>query len=75
MFWTGSGGGSTTPLLDYSVFSSVIDAITAHINVTGIISVLVGVIPVALAFIALWWGVRKASQVVFSAFRKGKLNI
>lgn len=74
MSWTGSGGGST-PLLDYSVFDSVIDAITAHINVAGIISVLVGVIPVALAFIALWWGVRKASQIVFSAFRKGKLNI
>lgn len=62
-------------VMDYSVFKSVIDTISAGINVQGIISVLVGVIPVALAFIALWWGVRKASQIVFSAFRKGKLNI
>lgn len=69
----------TTPspaagVMDYSVFKSVIDTISASINVDGIISVLVGIIPVALAFVALWWGVRKASQVLFSAFRKGKLH-
>lgn len=56
------------------MFESVIDTISASINVNGIISVLVGIIPVALAFVALWWGVRKASQVLFSAFRKGKLH-
>lgn len=56
------------------MFESVIDTISASLNVNGIISVLVGIIPVALSFVALWWGVRKASQVLFSAFRKGKLH-
>lgn len=60
--------------MDYSVFKSVIDVISASINVNGIISVLVGIIPVALAFVALWWGVRKAARVLFGAFRKGSLR-
>lgn len=70
-----TGGATTSTAMDYSVFSSVISTISDSINVTGIISVLVGIIPVALAFVALWWGVRKAAQVLFSGFRSGRLNM
>lgn len=49
-------------------------AISGIINVNGIVSVLVGIIPVALAFVAFWWAARKVARVLFSAFRKGKLR-
>lgn len=67
---------TTTPTSDlaYPVVSSLVTTIGDTINVSGIVNVLVGIIPVCLAFVAFWWAGRKVARMLFSAFRKGKLR-
>lgn len=67
---------TTTPTSDlaYTVVSSLVTTIGDTINVSGIVNVLVGIIPVCLAFVAFWWAGRKVARMLFSAFRKGKLR-
>lgn len=67
---------TTTPTSDlaYTVVSSLVTTIGDTINVAGIVNVLVGIIPVCLAFVAFWWAGRKVARMLFSAFRKGKLR-
>lgn len=66
-------GGSNTDLA-YSVVQSLVTTIGDTINVSGIVNVLVGIIPVCLAFVAFWWAGRKVARMLFAAFRKGKLR-
>ena len=56
-------------------WSSVITPITDAINVSSISSVLVTAATTAVVLVFMWWGVRKVTQVIMSAFRKGKLRI
>lgn len=61
--------------LAYNVVQSLVTTISDTINVLGIVNVLVGIIPVCLAFVAFWWAARKVARMLFSAFRKGKLRV
>lgn len=65
---------TTTTDLSYSVVQSLVTTIGNTINVAGIVNVLVGIIPICLAFVAFWWAGRKVARMLFSAFRKGKLR-
>lgn len=56
-------------------FTSIIQAITAEVSVENILAVLTTVIGVAVAFVFFWWGARKVTRVVMSAFRKGRLSV
>ena len=56
-------------------WSSVISAMTAQINVTTIVGVLVTLIVSGIGLVFLWWGVRKAIRALMSAFKKGKVSV
>lgn len=56
-------------------FSAIISAITKVISVEQILGVLTTVIAVAVAFVFFWWGARKVTRVVMSAFRRGRLSV
>lgn len=62
-------------VVSVSDFQSVIDAITAQVSVSTVVGVLAAVAAIAIALVFMWWGVRKAAQIIMSAFRKGSLSI
>lgn len=66
-----TGTTTVTP----SDWSSVIDAITAQISVSTIVTVLAGLVTAGIGFVFLWWGVRKAISSLMSAFKKGRVSI
>lgn len=65
--------GST--LVSYSDFTSVISALTNQLSVSTVVGVLAATAGVVVGLVFMWWGVRKASRAVMSAFRKGKLSV
>lgn len=58
-----------------SDYTAIIQAITSTISVEAVLNILTTVIGVAVAFVLFWWGARKVTQVVMSAFRKGRVNV
>lgn len=55
-------------------FSSVITAITSQISVSAIVEVLAYAAGICIAFVFLWWGVRKVTRMIMSAFKKGRIS-
>lgn len=60
-----SGGGG---------YSDILGALTGAISVSTISSVLVAAITASIGIVFFWWAARKVTQVLFSAFRSGKLH-
>lgn len=54
---------------------SILDAITAQFSITQIVAMIAGLLGVSMAFVFLWWGVRKGSKMVISAVKSGKFRI
>lgn len=65
----------TTEVIDASAWQPIIDAFNAQVSVSSVIGVLAAVIGVSIAFVFMWWGVRKSANVLMSAFQKGKLRL
>lgn len=61
--------------MDISYIVQVIQAITSEISVENILAILTTVIGVAIVFVGFWWGARKVTRVVMSAFRKGRISV
>lgn len=61
--------------LTSSAFQSVITALQEQISVTSVIEILAYVAGISVGFVFVWWGVRKASRALMSAFKKGKLRL
>lgn len=66
---------SGSSALTSSAFTSVITALQAQLSVTTIVEVLAYVAGICVAMVFVWWGVRKASKALMSAFKKGKLRL
>ena len=58
-----------------SDYQAVIDAITGQISVSTVVGVLGSVVAAGIGLVFMWWGVRKTSGAIMSAFRKGKLSV
>lgn len=56
-------------------WSSVISALTAQISVSTVVGVLATLAAAAVGFAFMWWGVRKATRSLMSAFKKGKISL
>lgn len=57
------------------VWDTIISTIGSSISVSSVGGVLAAGATAAIALVFMWWGVRKVTQVIFSAFRKGKLRL
>lgn len=67
-----SGGSGTVSAADWS---SVISAITGQVSPSTIIGVLAAGVAACIGIVFMWWGVRKMTRALMSAFRKGKLSV
>lgn len=56
-------------------WSSVISAMTSQISVSTIVGVLATTVTAGIGLVFMWWGVRKATRALMSAFRRGKLSV
>lgn len=65
----------TTAIITGTEFQPVIDALANQINVTQVMNVLVIVVGACVGLAFAWWGVRKVTYAIMSAFRKGKVSI
>lgn len=71
-FLMSSGGGSE---VSFSTISSILSAVTAQFSVANIVAFIAGILGVTVAFIFLWWGVRKGFRAIIKATTKGKPSI
>lgn len=54
---------------------SILEAVTAVFSIQTIVAFIAGIIAVAMAYVLLWWGVRKGYKAIMGAVTKGKLRI
>lgn len=68
-------GETTTAIVSSADFQTVIDALTTQINVSTVVGILAVTVTACVGLAFMWWGVRKVSGAIMSAFRKGKVSI
>lgn len=68
-----SSGGSTT--VSTTTIMDILTAITSVFSITQIVAMIAGILGVSMAFVFLWWGVRKGARVVIRAVKSGKFSI
>lgn len=56
-------------------WSSVISALTNQISVSTVVQVLAVIAGACVGLAFMWWGVRKATRALMSAFKKGKVSL
>lgn len=54
--------------------SSFITALTGSITVTQVLTILGSVIGIGMTFVLMWFGVRKATSIFMTAFKKGRIR-
>lgn len=64
-----------TATVGADVFGPVVDAMTAQITPTTVVSIVVAVISASIGLVFMWWAVRKVARAIMGAFRKGKLSV
>lgn len=56
-------------------WASVITALTNQISVSTVVGVLATIAAACVGLAFMWWGVRKATRALMSAFKKGKVSL
>lgn len=56
-------------------FTSVLTALQNQISVSTVVEVLVVVVGACVGLAFMWWGVRKLTRALMSAFKKGKVSV
>jgi len=62
-------------VISYTDFSSIITALQEQISVSTVVGVLAVAAGAAVGLAFMWWGVRKLTRVLMSAFKKGKVSL
>lgn len=66
---------ATTTAITSTDMQPVIDALKTQISAGTVVEVIAWVAGIAVTGVFLWWGVRKASRAINSAFLRGKLRL
>lgn len=64
-----------TTAITSSAFTAVLTALQAQISVATIVEVLAVVAGACVGLAFMWWGVRKLTRALMSAFKKGKVSL
>lgn len=56
-------------------FQSVLTTLQEQISVSTVVGVLAVAAGAAVGLAFMWWGVRKLTKVLMSAFKKGKVSL
>lgn len=57
------------------ILSSMLQVISPQINVRLVVVVLAGCIAASVGLVFMWWGIRKLTHVMMTAFRGGGLSV
>lgn len=66
-----SGSGTVS----FTDIQSILSAVTAQFSVTNIVAMIAGILGVTVAFVFLWWAVRKGFRAIVSAATKGSPRV
>lgn len=61
--------------VDYSDLTSVVTAMTAQLNSTTVLTVIVGGITLSIGLCFLWWAIRYVKRVLWPALKGGRFRI
>ena len=50
----------------------ILEAVTAQFSIAQIVAIIAGILGVTMAFVFLWWGVRKGYKSIVKAATRGK---
>lgn len=53
----------------------ILTAVTDVFSIGQIVSMIAGLLGVSMAFVFLWWGVRRGARIIMRAVRSGKFSI
>lgn len=59
----------------YEEFAAILEQMKEQITVKNVVAVLAVGASAVVGLVFMWWGVRKLTRGVFSAFRKGKISV
>lgn len=65
----------TSTAVTSSDWSSVMTALTGQISVSTVVEVLAVIAGACVGLAFMWWGVRKLTRALMSAFKKGKVSL
>lgn len=66
-----SGGSAVTS----DTIMDILNAVTSQFSITNIVQFIAGILGVTVAFVFLWWGVRKGFRLIVKATTKGKPGV
>lgn len=66
---------SANPSVGFSDISDILSAVTSQFSIANIVAFIAGILGVTVAFIFLWWGVRKGFRAIIKATTKGRPSI
>lgn len=74
---------STTPnptpwagtAIEWSDLKPIWDSVVTIITPANVIGILAGAAGACIALVFMWWGIRKVTRMIMSAFQKGRLSI
>lgn len=56
-------------------FESVLTTIEGQISVESVVGVLGAAAGASIGLVFMWWGVRKVTRALMSAFRRGRISL
>ena len=68
-----SSGGDTT--VTTATIMDILKAVTSVFSITQIVAMIAGILGVTMAFVFLWWGVRKGGSAIIAAVKTGKFKV
>ena len=66
---------ATPEPISISTIQSILDTVTTQFSVSNIVAMIAGILGVTVAFVFLWWAVRKGFKAIVAAATKGKPRI
>lgn len=66
---------TTVTPISSSDFTNVLSQLQAQISVSTVVEVLAVTAGACVGLAFMWWGVRKLTRALMSAFRKGKVSL
>ena len=61
--------------ISISTIQSILDTVTTQFSVSNIVAMIAGILGVTVAFVFLWWAVRKGFKAIVAAATEGKPRI
>lgn len=61
--------------ISVTTIQSILDTVTTQFSISNIVAMIAGILGVTVAFVFLWWAVRKGFKAIVAAATKGKPRI